>query len=316
MQRVLFCGTNEQMIENVMNLIAEGYDKKRAMATEADFIRSLRDFKPHVVIVCLQNETRERLRMYDILCTDPLYVEIPVIAMGYEDDCTQFTSRIPAKNMETFFLPLNRKGFFETLEAFVKLSRENAKAAAPKPPVKKIAPIAIPLPPEPTDMVASDKDENLELGDILSELGLGDIGESEKALVRRTEYLSKLHGTKSILVVDDDVRMLNVIKLYLQDLYEVTVVPSGKLALKFIERKHTDLILLDYMMPDMDGPDVLKEIRENSSCKDVPVVFLTGVADKALVMRGLEFSPAGYLLKPITRELLLEKVTEILLGLK
>lgn len=118
-------------------------------------------------------------------------------------------------------------------------------------------------------------------------------------------------GKKSILVVDDDVRMLNLIKMYLQDSYEVAVVPNGKLALKFLEKKRADLILLDYLMPEMDGPEVLKRIREESAYPDIPVIFLTGVADREKVVRGLAFNPTGYMLKPVARDELLERLISV-----
>lgn len=58
---------------------------------------------------------------------------------------------------------------------------------------------------------------------------------------------------KNILVIDDDARMLKVIKLHLHEKYDVATAISGKIALKFLETKHTDLILLDYAMPDENG---------------------------------------------------------------
>lgn len=144
-----------------------------------------------------------------------------------------------------------------------------------------------------------------------------EIEESSKAEQNLEEKIqrTKNEERKSILVVDDDVRMLNVIKLYLEDLYDVTVVPSGKLALKFLEKKHADLVLLDYLMPEMDGPKVLEQMRTSSFATSVPVLFLTGVNDKDMVMKTLDLNPNGYLLKPASREIILERVTEILLGL-
>lgn len=152
--------------------------------------------------------------------------------------------------------------------------------------------------------------------DELQEQSISDAAAAEKALIEKIEHYTRLYGRKSVLVVDDDVTMLNIIKIYLQDLYDITVVPSGKLAMKFLDKKKTDMVLLDYMMPGEDGPTVLQHIRESSLQPNLPVVFLTGVADKAMVMHGLEFRPNGYLLKPVKREILLEKVTEILLGLQ
>lgn len=133
---------------------------------------------------------------------------------------------------------------------------------------------------------------------------------------QKSPILPELSQDKTtILVVDDDVRILNVIKLYLQDLFDVVTVPSGKLALKYLSKHKAELVLLDYMMPEEDGPAVLKQIREDSPYPNIPVLFLTGVAEKELVMRGLELHPDGYCLKPITQSALIERITAILLKL-
>ena len=112
---------------------------------------------------------------------------------------------------------------------------------------------------------------------------------------------------KHILVVDDDVRILKMLKVHLQD-YDVATAISGKLALKFLETKTTDLILLDYEMPGEKGPEVLKKLRDNDKTKDIPVIFLTGVAEKDKIEEVLLMQPQGYLLKPINRTKLLETI--------
>lgn len=110
---------------------------------------------------------------------------------------------------------------------------------------------------------------------------------------------------KHVLVVDDDVRMLRLIKKYLEADYDVATAVNGKVALKFLETRHTDLILLDYEMPLEDGPSVLEKIRQNSEHKNLPVIFLTGVSSKEKIQEVLQLRPQGYLLKPINRQKLL-----------
>ena len=110
---------------------------------------------------------------------------------------------------------------------------------------------------------------------------------------------------KHVLVVDDDVRMLRLIKKYLDNDYDVATAVNGKVALKFLQTKHTDLILLDYEMPIEDGPSVLKKIRKDEKLSKLPVVFLTGVSSKEKIQEVLQLRPQGYLLKPINRQKLL-----------
>lgn len=123
----------------------------------------------------------------------------------------------------------------------------------------------------------------------------------------RYYLLSKKH----ILIIDDDVNMLKLLRMFLSDDYQVTIVDSGKQALEFIVRHTPDLILLDYMMPLFDGPHILEIIRKREETKAVPVLFLTSVTEKDKILECLAHNPQGYLIKPISREELLQRVDEV-----
>ncbi len=133
-------------------------------------------------------------------------------------------------------------------------------------------------------------------------------------ILEEVEKLNSKDGEirrRHILVVDDDVRVLRLLKVHLQD-YDVATAINGKLALKFLENKTTDLILLDYEMPGENGPEVLKKLRANEKTKDIPVIFLTGVADSEKIQEVLLMKPEGYLLKPINKVKLLETIKKFL----
>ena len=133
-------------------------------------------------------------------------------------------------------------------------------------------------------------------------------------ILEEVEKLNSKDGEirrRHILVVDDDVRVLRLLKVHLQD-YDVATAINGKLALKFLENKTTDLILLDYEMPGENGPEVLKKLRANGKTKDIPVIFLTGVADSEKIQEVLLMKPEGYLLKPINKVKLLETIKKFL----
>ncbi len=121
---------------------------------------------------------------------------------------------------------------------------------------------------------------------------------------------------RHILIVDDDKNMLKMLRMFLVDDYNVTIVDSGKLALEAVIKKTPDLILLDYMMPLFDGPHVLEIIRKREESKNVPVLFLTSVTDREKILECLSLNPQGYLVKPISREELLQRVDEVLNPLK
>ena len=114
-----------------------------------------------------------------------------------------------------------------------------------------------------------------------------------------------------ILIIDDSTVMLKSIKAHLEDEYEVATAISGKVALKFLEKKKVDLILLDYEMPEWDGKKTLQEIRNDEEIKDIPVVFLTGVADKEHIAAVLGLRPEGYLLKPVDPAKLIDTIEKV-----
>ncbi len=115
---------------------------------------------------------------------------------------------------------------------------------------------------------------------------------------------------KHVLVIDDDPIMLRIIKDRIKDEFNVATAVSGRIGLNFLARKKTDLILLDYEMPEMDGAEVLEKIREREDLKNVPVIFLTGINDSSKIQKVLAMKPQGYLLKPIDGEKLMKTIRQ------
>lgn len=122
----------------------------------------------------------------------------------------------------------------------------------------------------------------------------------------------EVHKKPAILAVDDSGMELRNIKQIIGNQYDLTFATSGDGALDLLEDRTFDLILLDYEMPMMSGPEVFKKILENHKTKDIPVVFLTGVSEKDKILGVIKDHPAGYLLKPIDSDLLLSTISGIL----
>jgi len=118
-------------------------------------------------------------------------------------------------------------------------------------------------------------------------------------IVRVDKYYEEndVSEQKIILAVDDSGVMLNSIKNWLSDKYQVMLADSGVAAIKYITLKRPDLIILDYEMPIIDGKQTLAMIRSERDFADIPVIFLTGRQDKESIMEVMEYKPAGYLLK-------------------
>ena len=121
-------------------------------------------------------------------------------------------------------------------------------------------------------------------------------------------------GLKSILAVDDSGILLRSVKGMLDKKYDVSVATSGMAAIKQAKKKLPDLILLDYEMPDWDGKRTLEEILKDDELKDVKVVFLTAVTDRAHIEAVLKLKPSGYLLKPIDQTRLIDTIEKVLSG--
>ena len=115
---------------------------------------------------------------------------------------------------------------------------------------------------------------------------------------------------KKVLIIDDDGAMLRMMKTWLSVKYRVYMASSGKIALSFLMQNPVDLILLDYEMPVMSGPDVLKEIRNTPALKNIPVIFLTAKDDKESVMKVISLKPAKYLLKSMPKEKLIGAIDD------
>lgn len=110
---------------------------------------------------------------------------------------------------------------------------------------------------------------------------------------------------KHILIVDDDPSYAKMVREWLKDVYQVSIVTAGIQAITFLAKNTVDLILLDYEMPVVDGPQVFQMLRQEPSTQGIPVVFLTGVGTKEQVERVLQLKPKGYVLKSTTKEKLL-----------
>ncbi|MBC7359027.1 MAG: response regulator [Desulfacinum sp.] len=119
-----------------------------------------------------------------------------------------------------------------------------------------------------------------------------------------------------ILIVDDMPVSIKVLGEFLSQEYEVAVATSGRQALESADRNPPDLVLMDVVMPEMDGFEVCRRLRQNPKLVGVPVIFLTALADSDDVVRGFEAGGQDYILKPYKKgEVLLRVKTHIELKL-
>lgn len=117
---------------------------------------------------------------------------------------------------------------------------------------------------------------------------------------------------KRILAVDDAAIVLRRITDALEERYDVVTANTGARALRFLEREKPDLILLDIRMMPKDGFETLEEIRAMEDRADIPVIMLTGVEDKNVVMEGIKLGICDYILKPFFPDDLLDRIQRVL----
>ena len=116
-----------------------------------------------------------------------------------------------------------------------------------------------------------------------------------------------------ILVVDDEEDILELVRFNLaREGYSVICAPSGEEALKIARKEHLDLIVLDLMLPGIDGLDVAKTLKNDPKTGDIAIVMLTAKGEESDIVTGLELGADDYIAKPFSPRILLARVKAVL----
>ncbi len=117
------------------------------------------------------------------------------------------------------------------------------------------------------------------------------------------------HDQHKVLIVDDVTKNIQLVASFLKQAgYDINFALNGKDALKHIIREHFDLILLDIMMPEMDGLEVCQKIKSDPRTQDIPVIFITAKTDVDSISTAFEVGGVDYITKPFNRSELLARV--------
>ncbi len=112
-----------------------------------------------------------------------------------------------------------------------------------------------------------------------------------------------------ILVVDDNPKNLQIIALTLRELkYKLIIADGGQKAIELSDRYQVDLILLDVMMPEIDGFEVCRVIKSKPQNNGTPIIFLTALSEKANLVKGFELGAVDYITKPFNKEELISRI--------
>lgn len=132
-------------------------------------------------------------------------------------------------------------------------------------------------------------------------------------LLRKGSAVTKLPGKKRILIVDDDPGILTMLKLLLGlEGYEPLICSDPTEVFDRLVQDEPDLVLMDAMMPKMDGLQVIRQVGAHDLAHRPPILLLTGNVDKTYAQQALEGGASGIVIKPFVKEDLLEKLEAFL----
>lgn len=307
--KVLVTGRNNSVIDDFFIHMDSAFEVVSTSTRFGDIIRHLKFFNPDIFVYCPWNESQDSLRQMNNIKHMLAPARVPFILIGAVEDCDEFEKS--AVNVANLILvkPFTASSIQEKIVEFMEEQEEYAEAYRERNGI-----VDIEKTEDENEENNGTDNENADSTEAKQEKGKETDAASKdnKENEGRTASDDKKEARKHILVVDDDPVMLKMLKEQLHDEYDVATAISGKIAMKFLDRKTTDLILLDYEMPDENGPKVMEKIRANEATKDVPIVFLTGVSEREKITEALMLKPQSYLLKPIDREKLLKVITEII----
>ena len=120
-------------------------------------------------------------------------------------------------------------------------------------------------------------------------------------------------NSNKILLVDDEHDIVTIIsKVLRKSGYEVITANDGLECIKKVETEPPDLILLDNVMPNMDGPTALTKLKASKKTADIPVIMVTALADREHMNRAQKNGAVEYVVKPFDYRVLLEKIGQVL----
>lgn len=294
--KVLLTGTNQTLMSEFFDHMEFSFECLSSSIRASDLLCHVKYFQPDILVYCLQNETKSDVTGFRGVIQKLSSNHIPLVIVGEQMDCELFEKALPMAVDLKIVKPIGTKVLEEKILLFLEMQeKEEERVEKRTEDYKSDEQVQ-----KNNDSSHSELDETQAL-----------LAEMDALLEGKTQE-PKEHKKKHVLVVDDDSGVLKLVNTFLGSRYHIATAINGNVAMKFLEKKETDLVLLDYEMPKENGAQVLQKIRSDARFKDLPVVFLTGVSSKERIREVLELKPQGYLLKPINTERLSQTLKDIL----
>lgn len=333
--KILLCGNNRTLINDFFVHMDSTFECMITSGRQDDVMCHIKYFEPDSIVYCLYRETKEFLNAMAGLKTALADKDVPIVVIGSQEDCEELSLIAPGFAQLELHRPISSR---DVMARLLKLVENRDLQKQIMEDAIKEAEVEEERKPEAGGREEAEAGSGKEtegkkeglfetkdffqdfFGDFfgadggmpVAEVSMEPEGSAEPEEQEGPEEQKEPQGPKHILIVDDDAGMLRMMKNFLSRNYQVATAISGKVALKFLEVKNTDLVLLDYEMPGENGSDVLKQIRSNPKWKELPVVFLTGVTDKDRIRQVVGNHIQGYLLKPINMERLSSTISELI----
>lgn len=288
--KVLLMGNNKMIINEFFTYMDFSFECFSTSDRYDDIVNHVKYIRPHALVYCMSGENPDDVKRFVNVQEKIASNQMLIVVVGDDEDCRLFENVASSVEARMFHRPLTTQKLEEGL---MKLLKEKYPEN-----VQEKRPVMV------TESELKTRDVMRVAEELLAQLAR----EEEKEKREQAEAAKRKH----ILVVDDDSSVLKLLKNYLAERYDVATAISGKIALKFLETKKTDMVLLDYEMPNENGAEVLAKIRENASTARLPVVFLTGVTERKKILEVLSMKPQGYLTKPIDMEKLSSTIKGVL----
>lgn len=289
--KTLLAGNNASIIDSFFTQMGNCFEAMTTSLRGEDIMRHVNYFAPNVFIYCLHNETRENMSQMGNIKYKLSQENIPFVIIGAKENCDEFERVAVNVSDMSLYRPLSAEVIRERITTL--LQKKGISPDQPKP-------------------TAGQSGNVQGQPNIPPSAGLPGAQAMPPVFGQPLPQNTGTSQRKHILVVDDNSMMLRLVKEHLHEKYDVATALSGKIALKFLRNKKTDLILLDYEMPDENGPAVLEKLRASDATKNIPVVFLTGVTESKKIKEALIMKPQSYLLKPINRERLMDTIEKLI----
>ncbi len=274
--RILLAGRNRTLIDHIFIQMDDEFECMTTSTRPEDILNHLNAIRYDAFIYCIQKEDRDDYQMIMGYKEKFLRKGTAFMVAGYKEECDTFQKTTGHMAVYTYEIPI---------------SIADVKNAV-KEAAEKYA----------TAMAA-----------IEAQISGAKAADAPAAAAPAADAGAAESDRKRILVIDDDPMVLKLVKGHLGEEYDIASAISGKVAYKFLASKKVDLILLDYEMPEENGPMVYENIRKmDGEVKNAPIVFLTGITEREKLVKALSLKPNGYLPKPINGPKLISTVSKLI----